>query len=193
MKIKETIENKEIQFDSELELNYYKYLLDLKKCGDVMGFKYHPSSLQILKNNKYTPDFIVEFTDEIKVIETKGYNQFSFQRDNLIHTMMMSKTEEELKAYVSSNGFAGDKKTSYQKIKYVKAFGYVDFSFKNPNTLANQRKAKVNELDAENKALKKEIKMWERYYKLIHQDKKLTPKQADFVSEFTSNKKDLLK
>lgn len=188
MKIKETIGNKVIQFDSELEINYYKYLLDLKKSGEVVGFIYHPASLQILNNNKYTPDFIVEFKDEIKIIETKGYNQFSFQRDNMIHNIMLSKSEDELKAYVSSNGFTSNKKVSYEKIKYLKSFGFVDFSFKNPNTLSNQRKNKILELGTEIKALKKEIKEWERYYKLSHKEKKLTTKEVEFMREFIKNK-----
>ena len=193
MKIKETIENKAIQFDSELELNYYKYLLVLKKSGEVVEFIYHPQALQILNNNKYTPDFIVEFKDEIKIIETKGYNQFSFQRDNMIHNIMLSKSEDELRTYVSSNGFTSDKKASYQKIKYLKGFGFVDFNFKNPNTLSNHRKNKILELEAEVKALRKEIKEWGKYYKLAHKDKKLTTKEVEFMKEFIKSKENLLK
>lgn len=188
MKIKETIDSKTIQFDSELEIKYYKYLSDLKKSGEVVDFIYHPSSLQILNNNKYTPDFIVEFKEEIKIIETKGYNQFSFQRDNLIHIIMCSKSEDELRVYVSSNGFISNKKVSYEKIKYLKGFGFVDFSFKNPNTLSNQRKNKILELETEIKALKKEIKEWERYYKLSHKEKKLTTKEVEFMRAFIKSK-----
>ena len=35
------------------------------------------------------------------------------------------------------------KNIKYRKIKYMSKFGWVDFSFKNPNTIANKRKMKL--------------------------------------------------
>ena len=66
-----------IEFDSELEKDYYIHLQEYYKNGEILKFKYHPSQIHNLVGKRdYTPDFIVEYEDRIEVIETKGWNQF---------------------------------------------------------------------------------------------------------------------
>ena len=73
------IEYDGIKFDSELEVDYYKRLIEMQKSAELEGFIYHPSiPITITGKNSYTPDFVVMYRDRIEIIETKGYNQFSF-------------------------------------------------------------------------------------------------------------------
>lgn len=169
-----------IMFDSDLEINYYKHLK-----AQNLTFMYHPKvSIQITKNNVYTPDFIVEYEDRVEIIETKGYNQYSFKNDNLIHNLMENKSEWELYAYVQDNGIVvGDRKVIYKKIKFSKEFGWVDFNFKNPNTLANKRKEKIIVLESENKALIKKHRDIERYFSYLRKEK-LTKDQKIWLENF---------
>lgn len=179
---------KNINFDSELEVNYFKLLEEKQKNGEIIRFIYHPKSIMISNKNKYTPDFIVVSTDEVKIVETKGYSQFSFMKDNLTHNLMLQKTEEELKEYVESNNVdTNNKRVSYQKIKYLKAYGFVDWDFKNPNTQLNKTRAKRDELEEELKECKKKLKDYERYIKnevLLSCGGKLTKAQARFQDKF---------
>ena len=55
---------------------------------------------------------------------------------------MQSKSEQELKDWLRVNGLRDDYPTVYKKVKYLKAYGFVDWDFKNPNTIANKRKEK---------------------------------------------------
>jgi cell shape-determining protein MreC len=75
----------------------------------------------------------------------------------------------------------------YKKIKHLKTYGWVDFDFKNPNTIANKRKTKIAELEAENKELKEYKKKAERYFsylKKINSGIKLTKPQQEWVKQF---------
>lgn len=175
----------DIVFDSELEIEYYKYLMDQI---DVVDFYYHPKySIMINSKNKYTPDFIVIYNDRIEIVETKGFNQFSYMRDNMIHNVMLEKTENELKQYLYDNNIAeeqiNNKKVIYRKVKFLKAYGFVDFDFKSPNTIANKRKAKINELEEELKELRNYKKDVERYFSYLRKDK-LTKQQLIWKKDF---------
>jgi hypothetical protein len=172
-----------ITYDSQLEIDYHEYL---KTQEDVLKIFYHlKKPIHVGAKNTYTPDFVVVYNDRIEIVETKGYNQYSYMRDNLIHNYMLSLREEDLKAWLSSN-FNGKpvyKEVIYRKIKYLKAFGFVDFDFKNPNTLANKRKSKIAELNIELKQLKEFKKNTTRYFSL--KDKpKLTPNQQEFINNY---------
>ena len=169
-------------FDSDLEVEYFKYLTNDSK---VLDFRYHPENkIQITKNNFYTPDFIVRYADRIEIIETKGYNPYSKMKDDMIHQVMLAKPESELIDYVVSNGFIWDEhKVIYRKIKYLKAYGFVDWDFKNPNTIANKRKEKITELNSELKELRQFKKDTIRYFSL-HNKAKLTPNQKEFIAKY---------
>lgn len=177
----------DIKFDSELEVEYYKYI-NAKK----LIFNYHPNTpIKLNSKNTYTPDFIVMYDDRVEIIETKGYSQFSFMKDNMIHNLMLEKTVDELTNFVIANGFKEEwlkgKDIVYRKIKFLQSHGWVDFDFKNPNTIANKRKQKITELEAENKELKEYKKKAERYFsycKKIAQRIKLTKPQQEWMKNF---------
>lgn len=193
-----------IEFDSELEVEYYKYLKEkLIKNEEVIYFIYHPIPLNMGKTGVYTPDFIVFYNDKIEVIETKGYNPYSKARDATIHSLMLDKTEDELRKYVkeafyesTAEKWVQDKilrlgclinevKVEYKKIKHLNKFGWVDFSFKNPNTRVNKQKAKINDLEAELKELRAFKKDTLKYFTLYNTtNKKLTVKQCEFMSNY---------
>jgi hypothetical protein len=176
-----------ITFDSDLEVEYYKHLKEQK-----LEFIYHPKKpIYINSKNTYTPDFIVFYEDRIEIIETKGFNQFSHLRDSVIHNAMLEKNVDELADFLRENGFDDEcingTDIIYRKIKYLQSHGWVDFDFKNPNTIANKRKNKIIELEAENKELREYKKNAERYFsycKKIAQRLKLTKPQVEWMKKY---------
>ena len=187
----------DITFDSELEVEYYKYLEELRRKGEVLTFSYHPAiPIRITKNNTYTPDFVVFYWNKrIEIVETKGYSQYSYMKDNMIHSIMQSKTEKELRDWIKENftfNFYGsvdddNYRVVYRKIKYLKAYGFVDWDFKNPNTIANKRKEKINDLSTEIKALrdfKKDAERYFRYHIKVVNNEKLTKPQKEWYYNY---------
>jgi hypothetical protein len=177
------VEKYGIKFDSDLEVQYFEYLRENK-----IDFVYHPHTpIKLNSKNKYTPDFIVVYNDRIEIIETKGYSQFSFMKDNMIHNLMMEKTTDDLLEFLYNNDFVEPnvvgKDVIYRKIKYIKSYGWVDFDFKNPNTIANQRKNKINELTSELKEANNKVKKYERYLSYLFKDK-LTKPQREWKEQF---------
>jgi len=189
------VEYKGLMFDSQLEVDYCKYLERHKIFEDVLSFYYHPDAIQNLVGKRsYTPDFLVAYQDRIEIVECKGYNPYSKMIDDQIHNVMLSKTEYFLKSYICEvkakhiSFFCGkewdtEKKVVYRKIKYLKAYGFVDWDFKNPNTIANKRKEKINELSSELKELRQFKKDTIRYFSL-HNKPKLTPSQKEFIAKY---------
>lgn len=186
-----------ITFDSELEVEYYKYLVELYENGVITSFYYHPAiPIKITKNNTYTPDFVVFYLDRrIEIVETKGYNPYSKMRDDMIHQVMQSKPEQELRDWLKENFsfniylyIDGDNySVVYRKVKYLKAYGFVDWDFKNPNTIANKRKEKINDLSTEIKELrdfKKEAERYFRYHLKIVNNEKLTKPQKEWYYNY---------
>ena len=188
-----------ITFDSELEVEYYKYLVELYAKGIITSFYYHPAiPIKITKNNTYTPDFVVFYMDRrIEIVETKGYNPYSKMRDDMIHQVMLSKSEQELRDWLNKNfDSVYDNKFQlkfnnysvvYRKVKYLKAYGFVDWDFKNPNTIANKRKEKINDLSSEIKELrdfKKEAERYFRYHLKIVNNEKLTKPQKEWYYNY---------
>ena len=189
-----------ITFDSELEVEYYKYLVELYEKGVITSFYYHPSiPIKITKNNTYTPDFVVFYLDnKIEIVETKGYNPYSKMRDDMIHQVMQSKSEQELRDWLNKNYDSlydnkfqlkfNNYSVVYRKVKYIKAYGFVDWDFKNPNTIANKRKEKINDLSTEIKELrdfKKEAERYFRYHLKILNNEKLTKPQKEWYYNYT--------
>ena len=169
-------------FDSDLEVEYFKYLKE-----HATYFTYHPKvPIQITKNNSYTPDFVCYYPKEnlCEIVETKGYNPYSKMRDDMIHQVMLAKPESELKEWLALNGLRHEGyKVVYRKIKYLKAYGFVDYDFKNPNTIANKRKEKITELNSELKELRQFKKDTIRYFSL-HNKPKLTQNQKEFIAKY---------
>ena len=190
----------DITFDSELEVEYYKYLMELYANGVITSFYYHPTiPIKITKNNTYTPDFVVFYMDRrIEIVEVKGYNPYSKMRDDMIHQVMLAKSEQELKDWLNKNyDSVYDNKFQlkfnnysvvYRKVKYLKSYGFVDWDFKNPNTIANKRKEKINDLSSEIKELrdfKKEAERYFRYHLKIVNNEKLTKPQKEWYYNYT--------
>ncbi len=189
----------DITFDSELEVEYYKYLVELYAKGVISAFYYHPAiPIKITKNNTYTPDFVVFYLDRrIEIVETKGYNPYSKMRDDMIHQVMLSKPEQELRDWLNKNFDSvydnifqlkfSNYRVIYRKVKYLKAYGFVDWDFKNPNTIANKRKEKINDLSSEIKELrdfKKEAERYFRYHLKIVNNEKLTKPQKEWYYNY---------
>ena len=194
-----------IAFDSELEVEYYKYLQELIRQGKVITFNYHPAiPIQITKNNTYTPDFVVYYNNRVEIVETKGYNPYSKMRDDMIHQVMLSKTEQELRDWIRQNyrfNFYENSvdcntyKVEYKKVKYLKAYGFVDWDFKNPNTIANKRKEKIQEQSSEIKELrdfKKNAIRYFTYHLKIVNNEKLTKPQREWYYKYVEEIKKLV-
>ena len=176
--------------DSELEMNYMIHLEE-----NNMRFLYQdeykkkPIKINLGRRKSYVPDFIV-FDDEektITIVETKGYAKWSANEDNNIMDFMRNKiaTDKDfliewlVELEIDTRGYD----ICYRRLKFLKGFGFVDYDFKNPNTIANQRKNKITELTAENKELKDKVKKYERYITYCLKDK-LTKPQREWKYEF---------
>lgn len=182
-----------ITFDSEWEKDYYIYLNEELKADFI---KYHPEPIfDLVARKKYTPDFIYVKEDTISVVEVKGgYNPYAnhFQ-DDMIHKEMKAKDYRWLYNYFWKNGIKfthsedGYYDLKYEKVKKLKK-GWIDYDFKNPNTIANKRKEKINDLSSEIKELrdfKKEAERYFRYHLKIVNNEKLTKPQKEWYYNYT--------
>ena len=181
-----------IMFDSELEVEYYKYLKENNiRFMYQNEYKNNPIKINLGRRKTYTPDFIV-FDDEnkiIKIIELKGYAKWSANEDNNIMDFMKNKvaTDKDFliewlaQLDIDTRGWDID----YSRLKHLKAYGFVDFNFKNPNSISNQRKNKIIELEKEIKELELYKKNVERYFGYLRKDK-LTKQQNEWKLKFES-------
>ena len=189
----------DITFDSELEVEYYKCLDELWHKGEVLEILYHPKAIENLVGKRsYTPDFCVLYPDRIEIIETKGYNPYSKMIDDQIHNVMLSKNQWFLANYVAGTRMYWTRfedwdrnikngNVVYKKLKYLKAYGFVDWDFKNPNTIANKRKEKINDLSTEIKELrdfKKDAERYFRYHIKVVNNEKLTKPQKEWYYNY---------
>ena len=138
------------------------------------------------------------YPDRIEIIETKGYNPYSKMIDDQIHNVMLSKNQWFLANYVAGTRMYWTRfedwdrnikngNVVYKKLKYLKAYGFVDWDFKNPNTIANKRKEKINDLSTEIKALrdfKKDAERYFRYHIKVVQNEKLTKPQKEWYYNY---------
>jgi hypothetical protein len=163
-------------------------LEELYEKGLIRTFYYHHAvPIKITKNNTYTHDFVVFYKSRIEIVEVKGYNPYSKMRDDMIHQVMLAKSEQELRDWLLENDYSltNVKTVKYRKIKFLKAYGFVDWDFKNPNTLANKRKEKITDLEAELKEYKNKVKDYERFMKYLYKpNKKLTKEQLHWKQNF---------
>ena len=186
------VEYEGITFDSEWEKDYYIYLKEEQKADFI---KYHPEPIfDLVARKKYTPDFIYCKEDTISVVEVKGgYNPYAnhFQ-DDMIHKEMKAKDYRWLYNYFWKNGIKfthsedGYYDLKYEKVKKLKK-GWVDYDFKNPNTIANKRKEKINDLSTEIKALrdfKKDAERYFRYHIKVVNNEKLTKPQKEWYYNY---------
>ena len=179
-----------IVFDSELEVEYYIYLRENNIRFIYQNeYKNNPIKINLGRRKTYTPDFIV-FDDEnkiIKIIELKGYAKWSANEDNNIMDFMRNKvaTDKDFliewlaQLDIDTRGWDID----YSRLKHLKAYGFVDFNFKNPNTISNQRKNKIIELQSQLKELELYKKNVERYFSYLRKDK-LTKQQKEWKIKF---------
>ena len=189
----------DITFDSELEVEYYKCLDELWHKGEVLEILYHPKAIENLVGKRsYTPDFCVLYPDRIEIVETKGYNPYSKMIDDQIHNVMLSKNQWFLANYVAGTRMYWTRfedwdrnikngNVVYKKLKYLKAYGFVDWDFKNPNTIANKRKEKINDLSTEIKELrdfKKDAERYFRYHIKVVNNEKLTKPQKEWYYNY---------
>lgn len=179
-----------ITFDSELEVEYYKYLKENSiRFMYQNEYKNNPIKINLGRRKTYTPDFIV-FDDEnkiIKIIELKGYAKWSANEDNNIMDFMKNKVATdkdfliEWLAHLDIDTRGWD--IDYSRLKHLKAYGFVDFNFKNPNSISNQRKNKIIELEKEIKELELYKKNVERYFSYLRKNK-LTKQQQEWKLKF---------
>lgn len=180
----------DLSFDSELEMNYYIHLKENNiEFLYQNEFRKTPILINLGRRKTYVPDFIV-FDNEnktIEIIELKGYAKWSANEDNNIMDFMKNKVitdKDFLIGWLKETGFyKQDYDVIYKRLKYLKSYGFVDFDFKNPNTIANQRKNKINELQVELKSLKEYQKNVERYFSYLRKDK-LSKQQMEWKKQF---------
>lgn len=112
----------------------------------------------------------------------------------MTHQVMLGKSQDELTQWLYNNGIVpyANALIKYKKIKYLKAYGFVDWDFKNPNTLANHRKQKILTQKDEIKELKEFKKNAERYFtyhiKLVNNEK-LTKPQREWYTNYVEELK----
>ena len=181
----------DIELDSDLEAQYYQYLQN-----NNIRFKYQieynktPIKISLGRRKTYTPDFVV-YDDEnkkIRIIETKGYAKWSANEDNNIMDFMKYQVKENPSFLIAwlkeANLYEEGYTIEYQRIRYNKSFGWVDYNFKNPNTRVNKQKEKIKELEAENKSLQKFQKDTIKYFKLMKSTKKRSLSQSEFIVSY---------
>ena len=189
----------DLVFDSEWEKEFYIHLLESGISENNIWRKLIPFT-DLMARKKYTPDFIYYKDKVFHIVEIKGnYNPYAnhFQ-DEMIHKEMKNKTQNELRHYVIENRIETyfDDSFVYEKIKYLKAYGWVDYDWKNPNTRVSQQKAKINDLSVELKELREFKKNAERYFRYhlkVVANEKLTKQQKEwyynYVEELKKNYK----
>lgn len=179
-----------ITFDSELEVNYYQYLKE-NNIEFIYQDKYKnkPIKINLGRRKNYTPDFIVFENNKIKIIELKGYAKWSANEDNNIMDFMNNKVETDIDFLIdwllSLDIDIVGKDIEYQRLKHLKSVGFVDFNYKNPNSLLNQKRNKIKDLSIELKELKEYKKNCERYFEYLMKDK-LTKQQKEWKINFES-------
>ena len=185
-----------ISYDSELEVQYLNYLKE-NNIKYLYQDKYRdkPIKINLGRRKTYVPDYII-FDEEnkiIKIIELKGYAKWSANEDNNIMDFMKNKVLTD-KQFLIDWLFSLDINIvgydiDYQRLKHLKGIGFVDYNYKNPNTLSNQRKNKIIELEQEikeNKEYRKNVERYFGYLKNIKNGKKLTKAQIEWKNKFES-------
>ncbi len=187
--MKETYKNR--TFDSTLEIQYFQFLEENNiRFLYQDQYKNKPIKINLGRRKTYTPDFIVfdDVNKIIKIIELKGYAKWSANEDNNIMDFMRNKVATDKDFLISwlceididTRGWD----IEYYRLKHLKSFGWVDYDFKNPNTIANKRKAKINELEIEIKELKEYKKNVQRYFSYLSKDNKLNKQQKEWKLNF---------
>ena len=187
--MKETYKNR--TFDSTLEIQYFQFLEENNiRFLYQDQYKNKPIKINLGRRKTYTPDFIVfdDVNKIIKIIELKGYAKWSANEDNNIMDFMRNKVATDKDFLISwlceididTRGWD----IEYYRLKHLKSFGWVDYDFKNPNTIANKRKAKINELEIEIKELKEYKKNVQRYFSYLSKSDKLNKQQKEWKLNF---------
>ena len=180
-----------IIFDSELEVAYYQWLQEIGiEFVYQDKYKKNPIPINLGRRKTYTPDFITYdwHSKTITIIELKGYAKWTANEDNNIMDFMKHQVAENPSYLIdwlkSNNLYREGYKVEYARLKHLKGTGFVDYNYKNPNSLSNKRKAKIQELESELKELKQFKKETLRYFKLYLSDKKKTQKQYEYLGQY---------
>lgn len=183
-----------LTFDSELEVEYYKCLKE-----DGINFLYQneyrktPIHINLGRRKTYVPDFIVfdDWTKTIVITELKGYAKWSANEDNNIMDFMRNKVATDVgflaewlaECNIDTRGWD----ISYKRLKLIKSIGFVDYDYKNPNSIANKRKEKISVLTTDIKQLEAFKKNVDRYYSYIRKmrkKEKLTKSQKEWIYNY---------
>jgi hypothetical protein len=177
-------------FDSEQEVLYYKKLEEEGiRFVYQSEFKKKPIEINLGRRKHYTPDFIVVDYDKevITIVELKGYAKWSANEDDNICNFMKHKVKFDRQFLVDWLRYVGIPvgkcEIQFQRLKYNKTYGFVDYDWKNPNSVANQRKAKIEVLTKELKEANEKIKNYDRYFSYLHKEK-LTKPQREWKEKF---------
>lgn len=197
-----------IIFDSELEVTFYQMLEQetLLKNGAInflyqTTYKHTPIHINLGRRKNYTPDFIIidDINSIIYIIETKGYAKWSANEDNNIMDFMQNKVIYDtkfLRNWLEDVFFdtmfidvkkAQEYEIKYHRLKHLKGVGFVDYNYKNPNSISNKRKLKIEEQTIEIKELKSFQKDTLRYFGYLKKEKnnqKLTRSQLEWFENF---------
>lgn len=184
------VKYKDIELDSEQELLYYKKLEEEGiRFVYQNEFKKKPIEINLGRRKHYTPDFIVVDYDKmiITIVELKGYAKWSANEDDNICNFMKNKAKYDRQFLVDWLRYVGIPvgkcEVQYQRLKYNKTYGFVDYDWKNPNSISNQRKIKLEALTKELKEANEKIKNYERYFSYLHKEK-LTKSQREWKDRF---------
>lgn len=182
---------KNIKFDSELELEYYKHLTQQGTKFIYQNEFKSPIRINLGRRKNYTPDFVVydSTSKTITITELKGYSKWSGNEDNAIMDFMKNKVETDeffLIDWLAENGLypSNEWSVDYKRLKHLKTYGFVEYDFKNPNSMINQKRAKIKLLEQENKELKNHLKEYKRYFNYTYKVKKLNKSQVEWLNNF---------
>ena len=121
------VEYQGIKFDSEDELAYYKFLLDMQSKGILKIIELQPKIELLPKFTKhgkkyqaitYTPDFLVEYEDGRRVY--LDYKGFSSQQGDLRRKFFAKQVDEELIWITKSKKYSVTGWINYDELKQLR-------------------------------------------------------------------------
>ena len=116
-----------IKFDSQDELDYYLFLLDMQSKGILKIIELQPRIELLAKFTKhgkkypaitYTPDFLVEYEDGRRVY--LDYKGFSSQQGDLRRKFFAKQVDEELIWITKSKKYSVTGWINYDELKMVR-------------------------------------------------------------------------
>ena len=121
------VEYQGIKFDSQDELDYYLFLLNMQKIGVIKSIVLQPKVELLPKFNKfgkkyqaitYTPDFLVEYEDGKRVY--LDYKGMETQQGNMRRKMFAYACEHELIWITKSKKYSATGFINYDELKQLR-------------------------------------------------------------------------